>query len=99
MPHQHVPDVIHRYLEREFPGQVTALCVESLTEGPVIEIVHGEVRHQIEVASTFLEHCPDSMDNLCHSELADYVREARTQNRRFLVLWQGGEVRIRSKLL
>jgi hypothetical protein len=39
------------------------------------------------------------MDNLRHSKLADYVREARTQNRRFLVLWQGGEVRIRSKLL
>jgi hypothetical protein len=91
-------DVVHHYLEREFPGQVTPPWREHHADGPVIEIVHGAVRHQIEVASAFLENCPDCMDNLRHSELADYVREARTQNRRFVVLWQGGEVRIRSKL-
>jgi hypothetical protein len=92
-------DVIHHYLEREFPGQVTPPWQEPHADGPVIEIAYGAVRHQIELASAFLEDCPDCRDSLRHSELADYIREARTQNRRFLIRWQGGEVRIRSKLL
>lgn len=89
-------DVIHHFLEREFPGQVAAPERTLHADEPVTEVVHEEARHRIEVATTFLENCPDYMYSLRHSELADYIREARTQSRRFVVLWQGGEVRIRS---
>lgn len=92
-------DVIHHYLEREFPGQVNNTWGHSQSTGPVFEITHETVRHHIEVALAFLEDCPNWLDNLRHSELVDYIHEARTQNRRFLIRWQGGEVRIRSKPL
>jgi hypothetical protein len=103
MPSKRVADVpielIHHYLEREFPGRVTPPWQEQRTKESIIEIDCGAVRHRIEVESTFLEDCPDCMGSLRHSELADYIREARTQNRRFFILWEEGEVRIRSKSL
>jgi hypothetical protein len=92
-------DVIHHYLEREFPGQVNHAWWNVRTHGPVFEIAHGLVRHQIEVTSAFLEGCPDCTDRLRNSELVDYIREARAQDRRFLILWQGDEVHVRSKPL
>lgn len=103
MPHERATagqvEVIHHYLERQFPGRVNNAWWNPQATGPTFEITHDAVRHQIEVASAFLEDCPDWLDNLHHSELVDYIREARTQNRRFLIWWQGGEVRIRSKPL
>ena len=89
-------DAVRHYLEREFPGCVTPPQSEPHADGPVIEIVHDAARHQVEVASAFLAGCP-GRDSLRHSELADYIREARTQNGRFLVQWQEGEMRIRFK--
>jgi hypothetical protein len=92
-------EVVHQYLEREFPGHVRPTRGEAQAHGPVFEITHGPVQHQIEVATAFLEGCPDCTDRLRHSELADYIREARAQDRRFLILWQGDEVHVRSKPL
>jgi hypothetical protein len=92
-------DVIYHYLEREFPGQVNHTWWDAHANGAVFEIAHGPVRHQIEVASAFLAGCPDCKNSLLHSELADYIREARAEDRRFLILWHGDEVRIRSKPL
>jgi hypothetical protein len=92
-------DIIHHYLEREFPGQVNHTWWDDHAHGPVFEMAHGPVRHQIAVASAFLEACPDYTDSLRSSELVDYIREARAQDRRFLILWQGDAVRIRSKPL
>jgi hypothetical protein len=92
-------DAVHHYLEHEFPGQVNNTWWDAHTQEPVFEIAHGSVRHEVEVTSTFLEHCPDCTDGLQNSELGDYMREARAHDRRFLVLWQGREARIRSKQL
>jgi hypothetical protein len=47
----------------------------------------------------FIRTRRDAVASLRASELTDYMREARAQKRRFLVLEEGGELRIRSTLL
>jgi hypothetical protein len=48
------------------------------------------------VDTGFIQACQDAAASLRASELADYMREARAQERRFLVLEERGEVHIRS---
>jgi hypothetical protein len=89
-------DAVHHYLDRAFPNQVMHTGWDADTEGPVFEVVYNQVRHQVVINAAFLKKCPDHADILRHSELADYIREVRTQSRRFLVLWQDGALRVRS---
>lgn len=81
------------YLEQEFPGHVAA----AKDNGFVIS--HGGMHHRVVLDPTFLKQCPDYIHALRETELADYVRESRSQARRFLVVWQGNDTRIRSALL
>jgi len=78
------------YLEQEFPGRVEA----SLDNGFMIS--HHGMQHHVVLDPTFLKQCPDYTHALRETELADYVRESRSQPRRFLVVWQGHDTRIRS---
>ncbi|MFQ5923748.1 MAG: enoyl-CoA hydratase/isomerase family protein, partial [Anaerolineales bacterium] len=50
--------IYDHYLEREVPGQVNHTWWDAQAHRAVFEIVHGPVRHQVEVTSPFLEHCP-----------------------------------------
>lgn len=100
MPSRHATNTavvatVHHYLERAFPNRVTHTGWEADGKGPIFEVVHDQTRHQVIITSGFLAVCPDSAYTLRHSELTDYMREARSQNRRFLVLWQNGALHIR----
>ncbi len=87
---------IRHYLEREFPDCVKRMRWDQRRMVQVFEVAHGTVLHQVVVTSAFLEDCPDCADALRDSELVDYMREAKTQTRRFSVMWERGIVRIRS---
>ena len=81
---------VQAYLEEEFPGRV-----EEAVEN-VIVVSHDSVRHHVVLQPTFLHLCPDHIGSIRESELADYMREARSQERRFLVIWKEHDTRIRS---
>jgi hypothetical protein len=81
---------IQSYLETEFPG-----CVEAAIEN-VIAVSHAGIRHHIVLQPAFLQQCPDYASALRDSELVDYIRESRSQGRRFLVIWHERATRVRS---
>ncbi len=81
---------VESYLEEEFHGHV-----EEAKENVVIISHHG-IRHYVVLEPTFLKQGPDYRRDLRESELADCVREARSQARRFLVIWHEHDTRIRS---
>jgi len=87
---------IRRYLEWEFPGQVRNTWWDEDIRAPVFEVIQETRCHHVIVDTDFMQTCQDAAASLRTSELADYMREARTQERRFLVLEERGEVRIRS---
>jgi hypothetical protein len=87
---------IRQYLEWEFPGQVRDTWWDEDTRAPVFEVVHETGCHHVIVEMGFIRACQDAAAFLRTSELADYMREARAQARRFLVLEERGEVHIRS---
>jgi len=87
---------IRQYLEWEFPGQVRDTWWDEDTRAPVFEVVHETGCHHVIVEMGFIRACQDAVAFLRTSELADYMREARVQERRFLVLEERGEVHIRS---
>lgn len=90
---------IQQYLEWEFPGQVQGTWWDEDARAPVFEVAHETGRHHVIVDVGFLHSCRDAVASLRASELADYMREARAQQRRFLILEEGGAVRIRSTSL
>jgi len=92
-------DDIRQYLEREFPGQVRETWWDEDARAPVFEVVHETGCHHVIVDMGFIRACQDAITSLRTSELAEYMREARAQERRFLVLEESGEVRIRSTSL
>ena len=81
---------VQSYLEAEFPGPVEA-AIEN-----VITVSHDDIRHHVVFQPAFLQQCPDYVSALRESELADYIREARSQGRRFLVTWHERGTRVRS---
>ena len=81
---------VQTYLEEAFPGRV-----EEAREN-VIAVSHDGIRHHVVLQPTFLHLCPDCMSAIRESELVDYMREARSQERRFLVIWKESDIRIRS---
>lgn len=81
---------VQSYLEEEFPGRV-----QEAKEN-VIVVSHDGIRHHVVLQPTFLHLCPDYMSAIRESELADYMREARSQERRFLVIWTEHDTHIRS---
>ena len=81
------------YLEEAFPGRV-----EAAPEN-VIVVSHQGLRHHIVLQPSFLHLCQDYIRAIRESELADYVRETRSQARRFLVSWHVSDTRIRSTSL
>jgi hypothetical protein len=87
---------IRQYLEWEFPGQVRDTLWDEDARAPVFEVVHETRCHHVIVEMGFIRACQDAVAFLRTSELADYMREARAQARRFLVLEERGEVHIRS---
>jgi hypothetical protein len=84
---------VQSYLEGAFPGHV------EQARGNVITVSHDGVRHHVVLQPAFLQQCPDYIRAIRESELTDYVREARSQRRRFLVIWHEGDTRIRSTSL
>jgi hypothetical protein len=89
-------DAIRAYLEREFPGHVQHRGWNPEARAHVFEVSHETVRHHVFVQAGFIETCEDVVASLRASELADYMREARAQDRRFVVLEEEGAVRVRS---
>jgi len=87
---------IRQYLEREFPGQVQDTWWDEDAGAPVFAVVHETRCHHVIVEMGFIRACEDAVAFLRTSELADYMREARAQERRFFVLEERGEVHIRS---
>jgi hypothetical protein len=81
------------YLEEEFPGYVA----EAKGEGFMIS--YEGIHHHVVLDPTFLKQCPDYAHALRETDLADYVRESRSQARRFVVIWHGHDTRIRSTSL
>jgi hypothetical protein len=92
-------NAIRQYLEREFPGQVRHTGWEQHLEAHVFEIAHERGHHQVLVSEGVLESNRDAAAELRESELADYLHEARGQQRRFVVRKEEGMVRIRSTAL
>jgi hypothetical protein len=84
---------VQSYLEEEFPGHVEA------ARANVIVVSHDGIRHHVVLQPSFLHLCPDYRRAIRESELADYIREARLQARRFLVIWEERDTRIRSTSL
>ncbi len=87
---------IRQYLEWEFPGQVRNTWWDQDSRAPVFEVVHETGCHHVIVDTDFIQARQDAAASLRTSELADYMREARAQERRFLVLEESGEVHMRS---
>jgi hypothetical protein len=87
---------IRQYLEWEFPGQVRDTWWDEDTRAPVFEVVHETRCHHVIVEMGFMRAYQDAVACLRTSELADYMREARAQERRFFVLEERGAVHIRS---
>jgi len=90
---------IRQYLEREFPGQVRNTWWDEDVRAPVFEVIHETGCHHVIIDTGFIQACQDAAASLRASELADYMREARAQERRFVVLAESGEVHIRSTAL
>jgi hypothetical protein len=72
--------------------------VEEAREN-VIVVSHESIRHHVVLQPSFLYLCPDHSHALRENKLADSIREARFQARRFLVIWNERRARIRSTLL
>jgi hypothetical protein len=89
-------DAIQAYLEREFPGRVRHSGWDREARAHVFEVSHETARHHVFVQAGFIETSGDVVASLRASELADYMREARAQDRRFVVLEEEGAVRVRS---
>jgi hypothetical protein len=87
---------IRQYLEWEFPGLVRDTWWDEDSRAPVFEVVYETACHHVIVDMGFIQSCQDAVASLRSSELADYMREARTQERRFRVLEEKGEIHIRS---
>jgi hypothetical protein len=81
------------YLEEEFPGHVQA------AKDNEFRISHEGMHHHIVLDPMFLKQCPDYTHALREAELADHLRESRSQARRFVVMWYGHDTRIRSTSL
>ena len=92
-------EAIRQYLEREFPGQVRHTWWDEATMAPVFEVAHETGCHHVIVDMEFFQAYQDVIAGLRTSELTDYMREARSQKRRFRVCEEGGEVHIRSTAL
>ena len=90
---------IRQYLEWEFPGQVRHTWWDEDARAPIFEVAHETARHHVIVEREFLQACQDAVASLRDSELADYMRETRAQERRFRVREEEGEVHIRSTAL
>jgi hypothetical protein len=90
---------IQQYLEWEFPGRVRHTWWDEDARAPAFEVAHETGRHLVIVDTGFLQTCGDAVASLRASELADYMREARAQQRRFLIFEEGGTVHIRSTSL
>jgi hypothetical protein len=89
-------DTVQPSLEREFPGQARNLRWDRHTSMQMFEVDHETTVHRVEMPAAFFEDCPDYAAALRDSALADYMREARDQMRRFSVVWETDEVRTRS---
>lgn len=81
------------YLEEEFPGHVKA------AKDNEFRISHEGIHHHIILDPTFLKQYSDYTKALRETDLADYLRESRSQARRFVVMWYGNDTRIRSTSL
>ena len=81
---------VQSYFEAEFPEPVEGALQD------VITVSHRGIRHQIVLQPAFLQQCPDYVSALRDSELADHIREVRSQERRFLVMWHDRGTRVRS---
>ena len=90
---------IRQYLEWEFPGQVRHTWWDEDVRAPVFEVVHETGCHHVIIDTGFIQASQDAAASLRASELAEYMREARAQERRFVVLAESGEVHIRSTAL
>jgi hypothetical protein len=95
-PHETQIGEIRQYLEWEFPGQVQRTWWDEAARAPVFEVASETWRHHVVVEMDFLEAYHNAVASLRASELADYMREARGQTRRFLVRAEGGALHIRS---
>jgi hypothetical protein len=84
---------VQSYLEEEFPGRVEG------AQGNRFIISHDGIRHHVVLQPSFVDLCPDYMRAIRETDLADYMREARSQARRFLVSWHARDIRIRSTSL
>ena len=82
---------IRQYLEWEFPGRVRDTWWDEDSRALVFEVVHETRCHHVIVETGFIQACQDAAASLRASERADYMREARAQERRFLVLEDRGE--------
>ncbi len=83
-------EAVRSYLESEFPEQV-----EGELDN-VITVSHESIHHQIVLQPAFLQQCPDYVSALRDSELTDHIREVRSEERRFLVMWNDLGTRVRS---
>ena len=81
---------VQAYLEEEFPGQVE-VSIEN-----VIKVSHHGARHHVTLQTEFLKACPNCAKAIRESDLVDYIREVRSQSRRFTVMWHERAMRIRS---
>jgi len=81
------------YLEEEFPGHVNTANANEF------RISHQGMHHHVVLDPMFLKQCSDYIHALRETDLADYVRESRSQARRFIVLWYQHHTRIRSTSL
>ncbi len=72
-----------------------AIARQSLQSFDNLSMQHWHTPSRV-LEPTFLKQCPDYARALRETELADYVREARSQARRFLVIWHEHGTRIRS---
>jgi hypothetical protein len=78
------------YLEEEFPGHV-----EVASEN-VITVSHHNTCHHVTLQPEFIKKCRNCAHALRESELADHIREVRSQGRRFIVMWHEHGTRVRS---
>jgi hypothetical protein len=92
-------DDIQQYLEREFLGQVRHTWWNEDVRAPVFEVCHETGRAHVNVGMGFISTRRDAGASLCITELADYMREARAQERCFLILEEEDGLYIRSTSL
>lgn len=81
------------YLEAEFPGHV------KVARDNEFRISHEGTHHHVVLDPTFLKQYSDYTKALRETELVDYLRESRSQARRFVIMWYGNDTRIRSTSL